>query len=122
MSDPGTAPLLAVAAVGFGSVALSIARSRALWQKGAAFLAAPFLVGLMQSRIRSQSLGVLLAMVGIVMGCAVLVTRGHIEDFWDDDSSPEHDAQVTRNQARTLILAVIPVALLFTVYRDVVSR
>lgn len=60
-------------------------------------------------------------MVAIIMGCVVVVTRGHVEEFWDDDSSPARDTEVTRNQFRTLLLAAVPFTALFVIYRDVVA-
>ena len=116
--DPGNVPLLVVFGFGVCATLGAALLRRSHWLQVSALVLGAAVMGALQSAIRSQSFPLVMAGIGLILGSATVMTRGDPIRFFDDDSSPEALDVSARIQARTLLLAAIPVAVMIFFYRD----
>jgi hypothetical protein len=71
-----------------------------------------------ETTIRNDDLPLALAGIGMILGSATAVTRGHPLRFFDDNSSPEAQKRSVQTQKRTLLVAAIPFIVMVLAYHD----
>lgn len=117
LPTPDAVSLGLIGAVGYGSFFVAMLREskipRAL---AAAFLLSSLASGATLSALRQQNVLTVYAAVGIILGCALVASRGKPSLFLSLGDSDEADYVAFKVQRRAILMSIIPIVILLIVF------
>ena len=114
--------LIGISLVGYGAFTYSLlAEGKASKWFAYSYAATSLVVGFVLGSMQSRGLLTVYAAIGIILFCALIVTRFHPSEFLSLGENKEADSRAARIQARTMITALPPLAVLLVVYWRYIS-